>query len=496
MNNNSIRLLTLWTYDVKSKEFADLLKELNVDFCGYFYEDESQIMKESKFDPIYLYNKLQFYTDNNENFEPLDENIIRKMQPYEQACMDIINRWRRSYSTRESYRDIRELYYIFLAYWNNYIIKKGINCLILTAIPHIINTFVPYALCKVYDIPVIILNNMSYISGEKGNYFLQSCIEELDPDFLDRVKYYDEEYKNGEKIVVNSANQKYFDQYSQENKKIARVIGYNQKGGVLDKIKQYISRGKVYIKKGEYSVLFNKMKYIFGLKSSEKKFLKTVAKMEQNPVQGEQFLLYPLHMQPEATTLPLGGCFVDQLLIIKMIASVLPENVYLYVKEHPVYWSRKDNWESVKEGRNIRFYEDIIKLRNVRLIKHDYSSLELIDKCKCLVTVTGTAGFEAIFKMKPVMVFGNIYYNQFKSVINVRTNEECKRAVECVVNDNVVPYTKEDIAVYLKAMEKYMVTLGTIYKACEDNGIQKYDSGDIKNLADCIARYYKDYYDI
>lgn len=497
MNNEKkkINLLTCWMYDVNNTDFRNMIKMLNVKHCTYFYDNKNDIIEDSFFKPIYLYEKIDYFKDKKGSFEPLDESIIEKMKIYEQQCLDIIYRWRRSYTTKDSYIEIKNLYYTFLSYWNNYFIKKNINLVILTAIPHIPITFFPYVLAKIYDIPVIILNNLSYISGEKGNYFLQSSLEDLDKNFFDRIKMLQLIKENGDSIKLKPYMEKYFTAYTKNNSEVKRVIGYNQKRSIKKKLNSYFERIKIYNKKKEYKLLINKAIYLSEIKREEKKFLNKVCKYEENPVENELFLFFPLHMQPEATTLPCGGVFENQLLIIKMISNYLPKNAYLYVKEHPVYWTRKNNLESIKEARNISFYQEIKELKNVRLIDHNINSLDLIDKSKGLVTVTGTAGFEAIFKMKPVIVFGNIFYNDFKSVFKVKTNQECKNAIKCIFENLIKNYTYEDIRVYLKALEKYSVTLGTFYPASIDNGVPPVSDEDKNALVKCIINYYRDIYE-
>ena len=490
-----INLLTCWLYDIHSDCFKDLLKELNVKKCTYFYDNKNDIITNDFFEPIYLYNKVDFFKDINGSFEPLDKNIIEKMNIYEQQCLDIIYRWRRSYTTKDSYIAIKNLYFRFLTYWNDYFIKHNINLLILTVIPHIPNTFIPYILAKIYGIPTIILNNLSYVSGNKGSYFLQSSLETLDENFSNRLNFLEEQNKKGIEMHLKPYMEMYFDIYTKENSEVKRVIGYNQKKSLKNKVEKYLDRIKVYKEKKEFKILINKAIYLSKLKGEEKRFLNKIITFEEKPRDNELFLFFPLHMQPEATTLPCGGVFENQLIIIKMISRYLPKNTYLYVKEHPVYWTRKNNLESIKEARNIEYYEEIKKLKNVRLIDHSVNSLDLIDKSKGLVTVTGTAGFEAIFKMKPVIVFGNIYYNQFKSVFKVNTKLDCKKAIDCIFNGQLEKYSFQDIRVYLKALEEYSISLGTFDLASIDNGVPPISNEDKKELTECILKYYRDIYE-
>ena len=177
-----------------------------------------------------------------------------------------------------------------------------------------------------------------------------------------------------------------------------------------------------------------------------------------------------------------------------MMASVLPENCYLYVKEHPAYWNRMTNFESMTECRSQYFYNQINALRNVKLVKHTYNSLDLLDRCLGVVAITGTIGFEAIFKHKQVLVFGNAYYKDFKFVYNIVDNDDCKQAVEEIVNGNHRSYTDDDIRAYLKAIEKYMVSIGSDDQASMENGIEKISMQDMLELEGKIVEFYRDNY--
>lgn len=495
MSKKEIKLLTYWQYDIKSKEFDKFMEDLNVIFCGYMFENVSEIRTEKIFNPLYLYNGIEYYKNIKPDYE-LDKNIIDSMQQYELTAMDIINRWRRSYIKGESYKDVRELYFIFLRFWNNYILTNEINLLILNIMPHIPMTYLPYALCKVYNIPIIIQGIIPFTVGRKINYILKPDIDNIDLNFKLRYDNYLKKYQNKEfeEIMIIPELKEYFSQYIKQNFNSKRVIYYNTKNSFLETTKQYYERMAIYIKRNDLKLLINKMLYLFKIRFNSKIFLKKVEKIEENIDFNSKFYFFPLHLQPEATTLPNGGVFVDQLLAIKMISKNLPSDTFLYVKEHPSYWIMKKRLEGVKESRSINFYNEIKALKNVKLINHKYNSLDLIEKCKCLVTVTGTAGFEAIFNSKPVMLFGNAFYEYFPNVFKIQTNKDCSLAIKKISEENFY-VTKKLIAIYLKSLEKYIVPLGANEKNFQDNGTPKTDINDRILITDKLKEFYREYYE-
>lgn len=124
------------------------------------------------------------------------------------------------------------------------------------------------------------------------------------------------------------------------------------------------------------------------------------------PVPGEDFAYFALHAEPEAYPMVLAPFYVDQLWLAKQIARSLPLSYKLYVKDHPVMMGL----------RTRSYYQELKKIPNIRLIHPSVSSLELIQKGKLTLTITGTTGWEAALLKKPVIIFGNMYYDTLSGV--------------------------------------------------------------------------------
>lgn len=119
------------------------------------------------------------------------------------------------------------------------------------------------------------------------------------------------------------------------------------------------------------------------------------------------YIYFPLHFQPELTTVPLGYKYFDQALVLEKLHSLLPAGWKIFVKENPI---------QTEFMRDIYFFKRIEALDNVVWVPRDYDSNALIRSCKILATVTGTAGWEALLQKKPVIVFGSAWYKQFPHV--------------------------------------------------------------------------------
>ena len=115
----------------------------------------------------------------------------------------------------------------------------------------------------------------------------------------------------------------------------------------------------------------------------------------------QSYSIYFLHYQPEYTVDSLGKFYHDQVNLISNIASSIPANHILYVKEHP----------GMVGLRELRYYKRIQEISNVVLLHHDTDSLELIKKAKIVFSIVGTVGLEAIFNNVPAILFGRYAFS-------------------------------------------------------------------------------------
>ncbi len=119
------------------------------------------------------------------------------------------------------------------------------------------------------------------------------------------------------------------------------------------------------------------------------------------PTEGENYAYYPLHMEPEVVTMLYAPIYNDQLWVAKQIAKSLPVGYTLYIKEHLAMFG----------FRTRAFYKELKKIPNVKLISPTVSSFDLIKDAKIITNLTGTVGWEALLMQKPVITFGDIFYN-------------------------------------------------------------------------------------
>lgn len=134
-----------------------------------------------------------------------------------------------------------------------------------------------------------------------------------------------------------------------------------------------------------------------------------VRNLYQNPVEGESFLLYPLHFHPEASTSILAGTWLDEYEVIRNIAFNLPEGYRLYVKDHPSAWAYP----------TLDFYRRLRALPNVRLLPPESPTKKLIRSSKAVITLTSTVGYEALLLKRRVFLYGTVFYSFHRGVSRI-----------------------------------------------------------------------------
>ena len=174
----------------------------------------------------------------------------------------------------------------------------------------------------------------------------------------------------------------------------------------------------------------------------------------------EDFFLYPLHYHPEAST-SVGAKYTDnEFNTIKNIAISLPWGRKLYVKEHI----------SAEGIRPPRFYRDLKRFTNIRLLAPTENTKKLIRDSLGIITLTSTVGYEALILNRPVIVLGDVFYSINPNCFTVRDFYLLPETVKKALNSKIDAQANHD---FIKAY----------WLACREGSVfQKTDSNDA-NLA-------------
>ncbi len=110
----------------------------------------------------------------------------------------------------------------------------------------------------------------------------------------------------------------------------------------------------------------------------------------------QPFAYYPLHVDPEETTLVRAPFLTNQLAVIEALSKSLPLSMDLVVKEHIGMIGR----------RPPAFIDQVCRMPKLFLASPLENTFELIRRAQLVCTITGTAAWEAMMLKKPVLVFG------------------------------------------------------------------------------------------
>lgn len=189
----------------------------------------------------------------------------------------------------------------------------------------------------------------------------------------------------------------------------------------------------------------------------------------------KKYIYYPLHYQPEASTLVCAEKYEKQLFYIDSWAKSLPADTLLYVKEHYTFLGH----------RSLDFYKELKKYPNVVLIDPWESSRELIKHSVAVTTLTGTAGWEAMLLRKPVFLGGRIFYENAPGIMKV---EDAFGAYKDFIKDWKKP-GRDEVIQYLCAFFR-SIREGNVYVADEDvytdENMQKVTNSFYKKASEVI----------
>ena len=167
------------------------------------------------------------------------------------------------------------------------------------------------------------------------------------------------------------------------------------------------------------------------------------------------FVYLALGFQPEATSNPHADIFTQQLLMVNSVANALPTGWTLVVREHP----GQVNWEFVGYlCRSRNFYSMLSKMPNVRLAPLALDPFMLIDAAEAVAVLVGTTGWQAIVRGKPVLVFGDIWYDRCEGAFRVQGYEDCCQALQTISQGFQI--NRQKVVEYVKSLEESTMTAG------------------------------------
>lgn len=378
---------------------------------------------------------------DDSNFPPPSEDLLKQLLDIESAILIMMNK---SFEWMPENQK-KHLYYRYVQYWDGVIKKYKPEAMICPSAPHTVYDLALYGLAKLYNIKTIIFEQTSvYDRSIVMNDYAVGCpalkqqlekdkgivfkVEDLEPDIK---KYWEKQMDSTvapTPLIVKQMLRRY-SRFKVLRLKVGAVIKSIIEHQFLDRFLQRLLRwGKGNLAR-EYDSL------------------------AVQPDFSKKYVYVTLHYQPECTTSPLGGIFVDQLLMIEMLSYTLPDGWIIYVKEHPYQW--KPRGAIYFSYRYEGFYMAIAKLKNVRLVPLNTDTYTLIRHSTAVASVGGTAPWEGAIRGKPGLVFGYPWYRDCYGIFEVRDVVACRKAFDEIQKGFVVE--RQNLINYLGSFQKVVL---------------------------------------
>jgi len=380
----------------------------------------------------------------HENFKPVSAELISQMLSCESQVLGMMNSI--DQDNEISVIERKNIYYEYLRYWHGTLEMHKPDAVLFHDIPHLAHNFVVYHLAKLMGIQTVMCDTVKRLPDRVmffedferyeriKNEYEKICgqnftLKDLSPD----LQVY---YRNQTNPVFDATpafkKQQFVTRVAQ-NLRLFPGIGVISRNieqrsffkTAFNYTKMLFNKKNALSLKGDFHrVLFQKIRY------RKWNRIKNIFKKEYECLQtkvdySQKFIYVPLHSQPERSTSAEGGIFSDQILLVHTLAAALPKDWFLYVKESSWQWT----FPRTQVGRFRGYYEKMAEIKNVRLIPADTSTYELIAHCVAVASVTGTAGWEALLRGKPALVFGYTWYIHCDGAFEVRDVASCSDAL-------------------------------------------------------------------
>lgn len=451
-------------------------------WIGYSKEDNSHNLIPQNFPGVVFQDqgdawKGRFRKDIQERSANcyLDIDFLNKHANHELQAIKMMDRMDqdlRSFNFMERQRHFRNMIKSWMAAID--IVKPDL--VISTAIPHRLYDYVLYWLCEEKGIPFLTIQHTQFPGRfyfSKNEFYtiknrfiddwhqfekitkIDECLLESISTRYNKVKL---DYQNGIPITIKKLN----DREKERTLRFAMIKRWLRL--FPTKYRQYLlgqpadvtiiglcALDKKTNKKYEESEgnVYQHERMILKMNKYKKYLKESYESLTTKPDFNDNYIAFFLHYQPEATSCPGGDIFVDQRLCIELLLKYLPSNYKIYVREHPHQFSRMKDGHT---GRMRDLYDDLIKNDRVKLISTGVDPFDLISKAKAVSTITGTVGWEAMVRQKPVIAFGLCWYENYsKGVLRITDEKSAENMLQFIENYS---FDEHSLKAYLAAVGK------------------------------------------
>lgn len=501
--------------------WVEVAKKLKKDF-GYepvywngYHDDNSEVIIPETFPKVIYHsyydswkgNFPQEITDQN-HLDYIDVDFLRDYASFELQAIKMMDRMdpnMYSFNFSERQRHFRN----YIRYWGACIKQLEPDMVISAVVPHRVYDYALYLQCKFHNIPYITFRETAfngriiplidvaatpegvyddYISIVNTNLSVSELKNQLSPEIKERyekvLKDYDEaipQYMkqhvvdHGKRTGLFSLALTFFrDMFYDKKERYWGESGYIRKG-----VPTYLKERNKSIENSYVNLIKLSLQHL-STNRYKKSLKKHYISLVTEPDFSEKYVIMNFHYQPEMTSCPSGDIFVDQQLCVEALLKNLPEDYYVYVKEHPA------QFYSHQEGHTSRikdFYTDLSRNKRVKLISPTVNSFDLTKNSKAVATVTGTVGWEAMAMGKPSIIFGLSWFEHYPGVLRITDENSAKGLVNFIENFS---FSEKELLAYLTAFQKHSISayyyrgLKNVMSLSEEECVNNIISGILK----------------
>ena len=399
---------------------------------------------------------------------PIDEALLDEMADVETTFLRMSDRLEAAGPAPYAMR--KRLYLRHVQHWNHVLRTRPITAAVFCNIPHETYDFVLYELCRRRGVPTLCFNQ----SHVEDSFLVFEDWRDVLPGARERLAELANDPEDG--VAPHGLKGRYLAHFEKHTRRASSPVPFwmQRRSNVTWTDKLATTFTQLTSPRSWTGLAYRD--YVARRESLKRAALeRCYGRLIRKTHAGTSYIYLPLHYQPELTTSPLAGQFVDQALIAHLLSAATPPGVEIWIKEHPIQGSI---------GRSVEFYEELAEIPRVRLLPKNTDTFELIANALAVATCTGTAGWEALFRGKPVLMFGDYLYQYATGVFRIRSRADLEDALTRMVKEAPTLVTT---ARFLRLLQERAL------EGCIDGDYKKVSSVDdarsAANISDALCAW-------
>ena len=319
------------------------------------------------------------------------------------------------------------LFWQLIQFWKSLVIQRDPKMLISRNIPHFASEYILYLTFRRYQKPFFMLDYLEYI---EQMHLITSIEDRTIARFYPSSKINPESGAKASGIIRQITDKNYAgvtSTYKKVNrldeeffiyrlKVRLRLLAYTCYKPFRRTRSTLLLKHPIHLRPFQYQIGLEFFKNTYKIQQLHH-YYKKISGFSEEKIRGKKIMFFPLHYQPERTSLPDAIPFHDQLRVVDVLSRALPEDWILLIKEHPTTF--RFPYKVLLRGnynRSKQYYDQLKSFSNVELVPLEHSTQDWIRKSKVIATLTGSVTLEALCSHKKVILFGNTWYRSFPNI--------------------------------------------------------------------------------